>query len=230
MADGPYYPRFFDGKIIRGSDLGNAFMNVLDDGFLYGGGLTLTNNTNALQINIASGGIIGCGRLCTFTNVTLSYSGVGYIRVKCVIQPSQTDPVSFETTTAVASIGALSSLTQNAINNNGSKYEMEICVIDNTGATPYIYRQIGMARAKVNVYQATVSSSDWSTIAVGGNPQVNVTVADVHWHNNPLVTYSPTSFQYWREYGVFCAGYGEGYVTLAALKQPAVDIGVEIRL
>lgn len=126
-------PITFPGQKVPAIAHGAIFQRLLQDGKLYGCGISKSGNT----LNIGAGLFVEAGRLIEIaTTETVSVAGTsGYARIKGAIDSSKASTASSFaqfawTVDYAASLTGFSALTQGAVNEGGgATYEMELCVV-----------------------------------------------------------------------------------------------------
>ena len=121
----------YDGKLYR---------QILSDGIIQGCGLTINDPTN-YDLTIAKGSFVVAGRVMELlTGAVLDVSGAtsGFARIKVVIDTTATSiPGDFQQATFEIEYKAdtnFSALTQDDINDTGTNYEFQFCIVSLDGA------------------------------------------------------------------------------------------------
>lgn len=161
----------FDNQSVMAKDHGRLFEKMIDDGVIEGCTLTISENT----LNIAAGYFIAAGRLMKInSSESIALSGSGYIRVKVVIDTTQTSTSTVFNQAVFAtenadSMSGFAALTQNDINGSTTGvYEYAFCYLYyDSGWT--VYRDIEQAlnhEDRVVITTATTVSS-WTANSSG---------------------------------------------------------------
>ena len=213
-------PVTFEGKHIAPSDEGAAFAASVTDGI--SSGCTLTRSGSSLSI--AVGKIIAAGRTARVDETkTFTLSGSGYDRLVLTIDMSKS--VAQRVALDIENSGTLagfSALTQNDINNGGTKYQFIICIIDVAGTG--ILWQCGRAHSRGYGQQVMLAAASWSS-----NQQtvyVNGVTADV----NCIVSPAPANQAAWDAAGVYAYSQDDGTITFKCETAPSGDLTANVLL
>ena len=213
-------PVTFEGQHIAPSDDGSAWAACTTDGVSSGCALT----RNGTTLTMAAGKLIAAGRLSRVDEIkTFSLASSGYDRLVLTIDLSKTaeQQVALDIQHA-ATVAGFAALTQNDINNGGTKYQFVICVIDCAGSG--ILWQCGRAHSKGYGTSAVINPGDWSSNAA------TVYVDGVTADNNVIVSAAPTSQAAWEAAGVYPFSQAGGTITFRCETVPPVAVTANILL
>lgn len=158
----------FPGQKVPAVAHGAIFERLLDDGKLYGCGVSKSGST----LNVGAGLFVEAGRLIEIvTAEAISVTGSsGYARIKGVIDTSKTSTADsfLQFSWAVdysATVDGFTALTQGAVNQGGAAtYEMELCIVSlNASGINEIVRGFADAEAKRTGRIKLVSGVDYGT-------------------------------------------------------------------
>lgn len=174
-------PVTFEGQHIAPSDDGAAWASGLTDGILSGCALT----KNGAALTIAAGKIVAAGRVARVDNArTFALATSGYDRLVLTIDLSKTAEEQVALDIQHSSSQVFPALTQGDINNGGTVYQAEICIISSSK----IIWQIGRAHSRgFGTSVSLPAASSWA------NNRQTVNVNGVLATTNVIVTPDPAS-------------------------------------
>lgn len=173
-------PVTFEGCHIAPSDDGAAWASGLTDGIL--SGCAMTKNGTALTI--AAGEVVAAGRVARVDNAkTFALASSGYDRLVLTIDLSKTAEEQVALDIQHSSSQTFPALTQGDINNGGTVYQAELCIISSSA----IIWQIGRAHSRGFGTSVSLPASGWA------NNRQTVNVNGVLAATNVIVTPDPAS-------------------------------------
>ena len=173
-------PVTFEGQHIAPSDDGALQASGLTDGIT--SGCTLTKN--GASLTIAAGKVVAAGRVARVDNArTFALATSGYDRLVLTIDLSKTAEEQVALDIQHSSSQTFPALTQDDINNGGTKYQMELCVMSSSA----ILWECGRAHSKGYGTQISLPASGWA------NNRQTVNVNGVLAATNVIVTPDPAS-------------------------------------
>lgn len=211
-------PVTFEGQHIAPSDDAAVWASGLTDGILSGCALT----KNGASLTIAAGKIVAAGRVARVDNArTFALASSGYDRLVLTIDLSKQD-VAEQVALDIqhSSSQTFPALTQDDINNNGTVYQTEICLI----ASNAILWQVGRAHSKGYGYQVTLQPSAWN------NNRYIIWANGVLSGSNVIVTPDPASQTVCDACEVYAASQSDRSITFRCTTVPSVDVKFNILL
>lgn len=210
-------PVTFEGQHIAPSDDGSVWASGLTDGILSGCALTKSGAT----LSIAAGKIVAAGRVARVDNArNLTLSGGTYYRLVLTIDLSKTAEEQVALDIQASSSQAFPPLTQDDINNGGTKYQTEICMVSSTT----ILWQCGRAHSRGYGYQVTLQASAWN------NTQYIIWANGVLSGTNVIVTPDPTSQAVCDACEIYAQAQTDRTITFRCTTVPSTDVKFNILL
>ena len=210
-------PVTFEGQHIAPSDDGAAWASGLTDGILSGCALA----KNGASMTIAAGKIVAAGRVARVDNArTFTLATSGYDRLVLTIDLSKTVAVQVALDIQHSSSQTFPALTQDDINNGGTKYQTEIALI--TGNA--ILWQVGRAHSKGYGYQVTLQASVWN------NNQYTIWANGVLSGTNVIVTPDPSSQAVCDACEIYAQTQTDRTITFRCTTVPSTDVKFNILL
>lgn len=219
----------FAEQHVTPADDGAAFASALSDGILTGCAITSVGST----LKVAAGKILACGRVARVAaaqNIPVTGATSGYARLVLTVDLSKTatsttfEQVALDVETA-NTIGAFSSLTQDDINNGGTKYQMVVCMMELSAAgISAILWTCGKAHGKGSGVAVQLAANGWSS-----NEQT-VYVNGVTASSNVLATYAPANREEYQGAGIYISAQGEGTLTFTCDSEPSQAVTANVIL
>jgi hypothetical protein len=178
------------------------------------------------KIQITAGKILAKGRVCrvpSTSSFTVSSTGYSRLIVTVDLSKSVEQQVSLDVQNASA-ISGFAALTQNDINQGGTKYQFVLCYSYNSGRR--ILWRCGAAHSRGFGTQVTLAagSSKWPS-----NKQ-NVNVDGVLADSNVIVTYAPASQAAWEAANIRAVQQFDRSITFECDTVPSVAVTANILL
>lgn len=210
-------PVTFEGQHIAPSDDGAAWASGLTDGILSGCALT----KSGASLTIAAGKIVAAGRVARVDNArTFALASSGYDRLVLTIDLSKTAAEQVALDIQHSSSQAFPALTQDDINNGGTKYQTEICMVSSTT----ILWEVGRAHSKGYGYQVTLQASAWR------NNQYIIWANGVLSGTNVIVTPDPSSQAVCDACEIYAQAQTDRTITFRCTTVPSTDVKFNILL
>lgn len=212
----------FPSQRVTPSDDGAVFAACVSDG-LYGG--TITTSGTSLRLTV--GKIIACGRvirIASQTDIAMTQSS-GYARLVLTIDLSKSEAqrcaldVEYQSSKA-----AFSALTQNDINNGGTKYQVAMCMARLSSSATTILWTCGTAHGKGHGVQVTLPTDGWA------NNEQTVNVSGVTSATNVTCTYDYASKDAFQAADIDMVAHGYGWITFHAVTTPSAAITANLLL
>ncbi len=154
----------FAGQNVTPKNDGGLYQAHYGDGILWGCSMAVSGDDLVVQ----SGELIIGGRVVQVdgaTNIDLSsrLSSSGYIQVRIYADLSQPEGSQWDTTfVESATLVFTPAMTKDDINNSGTKYEAELCVIQvSGGALTSVYRTMPYSPVSANNHLLIDNGTDW---------------------------------------------------------------------
>lgn len=210
-------PVTFENQFIVPSDDGAAWAACMTDGISAGCALSLSGST----LTLAAGKIVAAGRTARVDTAQTFTIANSYSRLVCTVDLSKTasEQVALDIESASA-ISGFAALTQNDINNGGTKYQFIVCLCSSSA----ILWKCGKAHSKGYGVQVTLPAADWSS------HQQTVWVDGVTADANCIVTYAPASASDWESAEINATAQGDGTITFTCVDDPTNDVTANILL
>lgn len=210
-------PVTFENQFITPSDDGAAWAACMTDGISAGCALSLSGTT----LTLAAGKIVAAGRTARVDAAKTFSISNNYSRLVLTIDLSKTaaEQVALDIESASA-ISGFAALTQNDINNGGTKYQYVVCLCSSSA----ILWQCGRAHSRGYGLQVTLAAAGWSS-----NQQtvyVNGVTADV----NCIVSSAPANQAAWDAAGVYAYSQGAGTITFKCETAPSGALTANVLL
>lgn len=214
----------FPSQRVTPSDDGAVFAACVSDG-LYGGSIT----TSGTSLRLTVGKIIACGRvirIASQTDIAMTQTS-GYARLVLTIDQSKSAAqrcaldVEYQ-----ASEGAFSALTQNDINNGGTKYQVALCMARLSSSATTILWTCGPAHGKGKgiTVQLPAGAANWP------NNQHTAYVSGVTANSNVICTYTPGQRSAYQVADIDCIAQADGALTFSCSTVPTAAINVSVLL
>ena len=210
-------PVTFENQFITPSDDGAAWAACMTDGISSGCALSLSGTT----LTLAAGKIVAAGRTARVDSAQTFTIANNYSRLVLTIDLSKTsaEQVALDNESASA-ISGFAALTQNDVNNGGTKYQFVVCLCSSSA----ILWKCGRAHSKGYGVQVTLPSANWSS------HQQTVYVDGVTADANAIVTYAPASQAAWEAAGIYASAQGNGTITFTCTTDPSSNVTANILL
>lgn len=210
-------PVTFDGCHIAPSDDAAVWASGLTDGIMSGCALTVSN----ASLSVTPGKIVAAGRVARVDNArTFALATSGYDRLVLTIDLSKTAEEQVALDIQHSSSQTFQALTQNDINNGGTKYQTEICMVSSTT----ILWQCGRAHSRGYGYQVTLQASAWN------NTQYIIWANGVLSGTNVIVTPDPTSQAVCDACEIYAQAQTDRTITFRCTTVPSTDVKFNILL
>lgn len=211
-------PVTFEGAFIAPSDDGAAWAACMTDGISSGCALSLSGTT----LTIAAGKIVVAGRTARVDAAKTFTTSNNYSRLVCTVDLSKTasEQIALDIESASSTSG-FAALTQNDINNGGTKYQFEICLVSGNS----IVWQCGRAHSKGYGYQVTLQSGVWDN-----NNRYNIWANGVLSGSNVIITPDPSSQATCDACGVYAVSQSDRIITFGCSTVPSSDVKMNILL
>lgn len=212
----------FPSQRVTPSDDGAVFAACISDG-LYGGAIT----TSGTSLRLTPGKIIACGRvirIASQTDIAMTETS-GYARLVLTIDKSKSAAqqrsldVEYQ-----ASEGAFPALTQNDINNGGTKYQVALCMARLSSSATTILWTCGPAHGKGHGVSVLLPANGWS------NNEQTVYVSGATPTNNITCTYAYDSKDAFQAADIDIVGQGYGWARFHAVTVPGAAVTVNLLL
>lgn len=212
----------FAGKRVTPSDDGAAWASCVSDGLK---GVTIT--TNGTSIRLSVGKIIVCGRIIRITaqtDIPMEHTS-GYARLVLTIDKSKsaTQQIALDYEHA-NSIGSFGSLTQDDINNGGTKYQTVLCIMELASSTTTIKWKLGPAHGKGYGLTVTLPAS-WDA-----NNEQTVWIDGVTANTHVVCTYPYSGKVAFQAADIDAAEQGDGWIKFHAATAPTAAVTVALLL
>lgn len=210
-------PVTFAGQFITPSDDGAAWAACMTDGISSGCTLTLSGTS----LTLGAGKIVAAGRTARVESAQTFTISDNYSRLVLTIDLSKTsaEQVALDIESASA-ISGFAALTQNDVNNSGTKYQFVVCLCSSNA----ILWKCGRAHSKGYGVQVTLPSANWSS------HQQTVFVDGVTASSNAIVTYAPESASDWEAAEINATAQGDGTITFTCVDDPTNDVTANVLL
>lgn len=215
----------FENRFVTPAGDGAVFEALVADGISTGCAINYTGTT----LKIAAGKMVFAGRVVivpSATDIPCTGASSGYARVVLTIDLSKTaTETTFEQVALdvqyATSINGFPSLTKEAINNGGTVYKAEVCVVSLAAAgITGIVRTCGPAHAKAQGITVTIPASKWSN----NRQTIN---APVKASDNCLADSLDAAYGV---AGVKLIANGDGTLTFTCLQTPVANVSANILL
>ena len=189
----------------------------MTDGISAGCALSLSGTT----LTLAAGKIVAAGRTARVDSAQTFTIANNYSRLVLTIDLSKTsaEQVALDIESASA-ISGFAALTQNDVNNGGTKYQFVVCLCSSNA----ILWKCGRAHSKGYGTQVTIAVADWAS-----NTATKF-VEGVTANSNVIVTYAPTSQAAWEANGVYGFSQADGTITFKCATTPSAAVTANILL
>lgn len=213
-------PVTFEGQHPTPSDDGALWAAGVTDGISSGCALSRSGAT----LTLGAGKFVVAGRTARVEAAkTFSLGASGYDRLVLTVDMSKSvsQRVALDVENS-ATLAGFPALTQNDINNGGTKYQIVICLID--VSAPGILWTCGRSHSRGYGVQVTLAAADWSS------NQQTVYVDGLTAGSNVICTYDPASEAAWLAAGITASSQGDGTLTFTCTTAPSGAVTANILL
>ena len=210
-------PVTFENQFITPSDDGAAWAACMTDGISSGCALSLNGTT----LTVGVGKLVAAGRTARVDAAKTFTIANNYSRLVLTVDLSKAaaEQVALDVENASA-ISGFATLTQNDINNGGTKYQYVVCLCSSSA----ILWKRGRAHSKGYGVQVVLPAANWSS------HQQTVYVDGVTADANVIATYAPASASDWEAAGINATAQGDGTLTFVCVDDPTNDVTANILL
>lgn len=219
----------FYGQQVTDVDHATLQNSVLTDGIVSGCAITYSG----LNVTVAPGRLIACGREVRLDNSgTLELeSSHAYARIKLVINMAANNIASLQVDYTNGNNDSFPSLTQENINENGTVYEVPICILSmsNNAISAIAYTAMA-SHAKPVALQATLAASSWQARSNSAGYKNHIYNVNIKPNDNIIAVPSPNeaSRTAWMNCDVYLSYLQYGTIHFYASAIPANDIVVNL--
>lgn len=218
----------FQNRFVTPANDGAVWETYVSDGIAIGCALSYTGTT----LRIGAGKMIFGGRVVIVpgqTDIPVTGATSGYARVVITIDLSKTaTKTAFEQAALdvqyATSINGFPALTKEAINNGGTLYKAEVCLMTLSAAGISGIVRRAYAHAKGRTMTVTLPARGWDS-----NTK-NTVAADILASDNVVATYAPASHDAWTDAGIYLLSQVDGSLTFKAAGAPSADVTANIIL